>query len=65
MDELIGNLQTHGLNKQGDFSKKEVKKDKYYVLKVSQNDIYEEHEDIAYLTRRFQKIVRKHGGLMK
>lgn len=35
------------------------------MLKVSQNDIYEEHENIAYLTRRFQKIVREHGQLMK
>ena len=66
MDELIGNLQTHELNKHHDQSKREVKKDKSLALKVSQGDDGDDEEDdMAYLTRRFHKIMRKHGGFMK
>ena len=44
---------------------RKVKKDKPLALKATQSDDGEEEEDMAYLTRRFHKIVRKHGGFMK
>ncbi|XP_055835086.1 uncharacterized protein LOC129903561 [Solanum dulcamara] len=65
MDKLIRNPQTHKLNKKQDHSKKKAKKDKSLAFKAFQTDECEEDEDMAYLTRRFQKIVRKHGGFMK
>lgn len=40
--------------------KKESKKDKSLVLKISSGDAY-----MAYITKRFQKFVRKHGGFRK
>lgn len=62
MDTLIHNLQTHQLNRANDTTKK----DKSLVLKVAQCQEFDEDEDeMAYLTRRFQKFVRKHGGFKK
>ncbi|KAK4713349.1 hypothetical protein R3W88_019256 [Solanum pinnatisectum] len=53
------------MNRNQDTSKKEVKKDKSLALKISSGDTSSEEEDMAYLTRRFQKIVKKHGGFRK
>ncbi|XP_015161849.1 uncharacterized protein [Solanum tuberosum] len=65
MDALIENLQTHEMNKNQETLKKEVKRNKSLTLKVTSSEVSEEDEDMAYLTRRFQKIVRKHGGFRK
>ncbi|KAH0689430.1 hypothetical protein KY289_016788 [Solanum tuberosum] len=65
MDALIGNLQTYEMNRNQDTAKKEVKKDKSLALKISSGEISSEEEDMAYLTKRFQKIMRKHGGFRK
>lgn len=65
MDELIGNLQTYELNKQLGTSMKEGKKEKSITLKTSQNDVTEEENEMAYVTRRFQKIIKKHEGFQK
>ena len=35
------------------------------MLKVSQNDIAEDEEDMTYLTKRFQQRVKKHKGFLK
>ncbi|XP_070013569.1 uncharacterized protein [Nicotiana sylvestris] len=35
------------------------------VLKAESNDSSEEDSDMAYLTKRFQKIVRRNGGILK
>ncbi|KAH0645174.1 hypothetical protein KY284_033058 [Solanum tuberosum] len=48
-----------------DTSKKEAKKDKSLVLKIKSGDDSSEEDDMAYLTKRFQKIVRKHGGFKR
>ncbi|XP_075095154.1 uncharacterized protein LOC142173459 [Nicotiana tabacum] len=50
MDELVGNLKTY-----------EMKKTK----ETENNDSSEEHSDMAYLSRRFQKMVRRNGGIPK
>ncbi|KAH0692922.1 hypothetical protein KY290_021079 [Solanum tuberosum] len=46
---------------------KEGKKEKSVALKTSSNDGTEEEEedDMAYVTRRFQKIIKKHRGFQK
>ncbi|XP_015167052.1 uncharacterized protein [Solanum tuberosum] len=65
MDELIGNLQTYELNKQQWTNMKEGKKEKSVALKTSQNDVTGEEDEMAYVTKRFQKIIKKHGGFQK
>ncbi|XP_049342929.1 uncharacterized protein LOC125807259 [Solanum verrucosum] len=62
MDELIGNFQTYELNKQQGTNMKEGKKEKSVALKTSQNDVTEEDDEMTYVTRRFQKIIKKHEG---
>ena len=61
MDALIGNLQTHEMNRNHDQSKKEVKKDKSLMLKYKSEEDYSDN-NMAYLIHRFQKIVRKNKG---
>ena len=36
------------------------KKEKSVELKVSQNDTSEDKKDMSYLTKRFQRIVKRH-----
>ncbi|XP_070026216.1 uncharacterized protein [Nicotiana sylvestris] len=55
IDELIGNLKTYKMKKKKD-SEREPKKEKNLVLKVKSNDSSEEDSDMAYLTKRFQKM---------
>ncbi|XP_055814469.1 uncharacterized protein LOC129884146 [Solanum dulcamara] len=67
MDVLIGNLQTHEINKQYDGCKKDNNKDKSLSLKSDQSDDDEEEEDkdMAYLPHMFRKIMRKHDRFRK
>ena len=53
------------MNKSQDFSKKEAKKDKSLVLKFTPGEVSSEEDDMAYLTKRFQKIERKNEGFRK
>lgn len=62
-DVLIGNPQNHELNRHDGYKKKN-KNDKSLALK-STPSYDDKDEDIAYLTRRFCKIVRKHGDFGK
>ncbi|XP_070020494.1 uncharacterized protein [Nicotiana sylvestris] len=48
-----------------DSERREPKKEKNLVLKVDSNDSSEEDSDMAYLTKRFQKMVRRNGGMLK
>ncbi|XP_070006495.1 uncharacterized protein [Nicotiana sylvestris] len=65
MDELIGNLKTYEMKIKKDSEKREPKKEKNLVLKVENNNSSEEDNDMAYLTKRFQKMVRRNGGIPK
>ncbi|XP_015054944.1 uncharacterized protein LOC107001389 [Solanum pennellii] len=65
MDALIENLKTHEMNKSHDLSKREAKKDKSQMLKFKREEESSEDNDMAYLTRRFQKFVRKNKGFRK
>ncbi|XP_075080496.1 uncharacterized protein LOC142165996 [Nicotiana tabacum] len=65
MDELIGNLKTYEMKRQRDSERREPKKEKNLVLKAENNDSCEEDSDMAYLTKRFQKMVRRNDGIPK
>ncbi|XP_070005957.1 uncharacterized protein [Nicotiana sylvestris] len=65
MDELIGNLKTYEMKRQRDSERRKPKKEKNPVLKAENNDSSEEDSDMAYLTKRFQKMVRRNGGIPK
>ncbi|XP_015087062.1 uncharacterized protein LOC107030207 [Solanum pennellii] len=62
INALIGNLKTHEMNRSQDLSKKEAKKDKSSVVKFTPREASSEEDDIDYLTKRFQKIIRKNIG---
>ncbi|XP_070017871.1 uncharacterized protein [Nicotiana sylvestris] len=65
MDELIGNLKTYEMKINKDSERREPKKEKNLVLKAESSDSSEENSDMAYLTKRFQKMVRRNGGIPK
>ena len=65
IDELVGNLKTYEMKKKKDSERREPKKEKNLVLKAESNDSSSEDSNMAYLTRRFQKMVRRNGGIPK
>ncbi|XP_070050855.1 uncharacterized protein [Nicotiana tomentosiformis] len=56
IDELVGNLKTYEIKKKKDNERREPKREKNLVLKIDNNDLSGEDGDMAYLTRRFQKM---------
>ncbi|XP_075107044.1 uncharacterized protein LOC142180026 [Nicotiana tabacum] len=65
IDELIGNLKTYEMKRKKDLEKREPKKEKSLVLKADNSDSSGDETDMAHLTRRFQKMVRRNGGIPK
>ncbi|XP_070028803.1 uncharacterized protein [Nicotiana sylvestris] len=65
IEELIGNLKTYKMKIKKDIERREPNKEKNLVLKAKNNDSSEEDSDMAYLTKRFQKMVRRNGGIPK
>ncbi|XP_070017877.1 uncharacterized protein [Nicotiana sylvestris] len=65
MDELIGNLKTYQMKRKKDSERREMKKEKNLVLKAQSSDSSDEDSDMAYLTKRFQKMVQRNGGIPK
>ncbi|XP_075092111.1 uncharacterized protein LOC142172404 [Nicotiana tabacum] len=66
IDELVGNLKTYEMKKKKkDNERREPKREKTLVLKTYINDSSGEDGDMSYLTRRFQKMVRRNGGIPK
>ncbi|XP_070030006.1 uncharacterized protein [Nicotiana sylvestris] len=59
MDELIGNLKTYELKTKKDSERREPMKEKNLVLKAKSSDSSDEDSDMAYLTKRFQKMMWK------
>ncbi|XP_070009773.1 autophagy-related protein 23-like [Nicotiana sylvestris] len=53
------------MKKKKDSERREPMKEKNLVLKAKNNDSSEEDSDMAYLTRRFQRMVRRNGGIPK
>ena len=64
MDALIGNKQTHEMNRNHDQSKKEVKKDMSLMLKYKSEEDSSD-DDMSYLINKFQKILRKNKSFKK
>ncbi|XP_060178250.1 uncharacterized protein LOC132608205 [Lycium barbarum] len=57
---------TSQLKRQQDLEKREPIKEKILVLKAAAKSQFSDDEsDMAYLTRRFQKMVRKYGGFQR
>ncbi|XP_019232798.1 PREDICTED: uncharacterized protein LOC109213456 [Nicotiana attenuata] len=48
-----------------DDERREPKKEKNLVLKAERSDSSDKDSDMAYLTKRFQKMVRRNGGIPK
>nr|XP_009618787.1 uncharacterized protein LOC104110921 [Nicotiana tomentosiformis] len=65
IDELVGNLKTYEIKKNKDNERRESKREKNLVFKTDNNDSGGEDADMAYLTKRFQKLVRRNGGIPK
>ncbi|XP_070055307.1 uncharacterized protein [Nicotiana tomentosiformis] len=65
IDELIGNLKTYEMKKKKDNERREPQIGKNLVLKKEKNDSSGENADMAYLTKRFQKMVRRNRGIPK
>ncbi|XP_070040790.1 uncharacterized protein [Nicotiana tomentosiformis] len=65
IDELIGNLKTYEMKKKKDNERREPKKEKNLVFKADNSDSSGDNADMDYLTRRFQKMVRRNGGIPK
>ncbi|XP_070049179.1 uncharacterized protein [Nicotiana tomentosiformis] len=59
IDELIDNLKTYEMKKKKDHERKEPKMEKNLVLKTDNNESSGEDVDMAYLTKRFQKMVSR------
>ncbi|XP_070015382.1 uncharacterized protein [Nicotiana sylvestris] len=56
MDELIGNPKTYEKKRKKNSERREPKKEKNLVLKAESSDSSDEHSDMAYLTKKFQKM---------
>ncbi|XP_070019798.1 uncharacterized protein [Nicotiana sylvestris] len=65
IDEHVGNLKTYEMKKKKDSERREPKREKNLVVKIENNDSSGEDGDMAYLTRRFQKMVHRNGGTLK
>ncbi|XP_047263642.1 uncharacterized protein LOC124896147 [Capsicum annuum] len=65
MDELIGNLKSYEMKKQQEQDKKEPKKEKALALKAAKGEACEKEEDVAYITERFLKVLRRNGGFQR
>ncbi|XP_070007190.1 sporulation-specific protein 15-like [Nicotiana sylvestris] len=65
IDELIGNLKTYEMKRKKDNKRREPKKKKNLVLKAESSDSSDEDSDMAYLSKRFQKMVRRNCSIPK
>ncbi|XP_070028926.1 E3 ubiquitin-protein ligase BRE1-like [Nicotiana sylvestris] len=65
VDELIGNLKKYEMKRKKDSERKEPKKEKNLVLRAENSGSSEEDSDMAYLTKRFQKMVQRNCGILK
>ncbi|XP_070010331.1 uncharacterized protein [Nicotiana sylvestris] len=65
IEELVGNLKTYEMKRKIDSERREPKKEKNLVLKVNSNESREEDSDMAYLTKRFHKMIKRNGEMLK
>ncbi|XP_070014928.1 uncharacterized protein [Nicotiana sylvestris] len=60
-----GTTQTCEMKRKIDSERREPKIEKNMVLKADSNDSSKEDSDMTYLNKRFQKMVRRNGGMLK
>ncbi|XP_070017810.1 uncharacterized protein [Nicotiana sylvestris] len=66
VDELVSNLKTYEMKKKNKHNeRRDTNREKNLVLKTDNNDSSGEDGDMAYLTRRFQKMVHRNGVIPK
>ncbi|XP_070013530.1 uncharacterized protein [Nicotiana sylvestris] len=65
MDKLVDNLNTYEMKIKKDSERREPKKEKNLALKAKSSDLSDEDSDMAYLTKRFQRMVQRNGGIPK
>ncbi|XP_019250864.1 PREDICTED: uncharacterized protein LOC109229765 [Nicotiana attenuata] len=65
IDELIGNLKTYEMKRKKDLERREPNEERNLVLKAALTDSSSDESEMTYLTRTFQKMVRKNGGIPK
>ncbi|XP_070031606.1 uncharacterized protein [Nicotiana tomentosiformis] len=65
IDELVENLKTYEMKKKKDHKRRKPKRRKNMVLKTDSNESSGEDVDMAYLTKRFQKMCGKLGDFIK
>lgn len=65
MDELIRNLKTHKLEKKQKQEKKEPKREKSLYLKASKSNSSKDDVDIAYLSKKIIRAIKKSGKFQK
>ncbi|XP_070005325.1 uncharacterized protein [Nicotiana sylvestris] len=53
------------MKRKKDSERREPKKEKNLVLKAERSDSSDEESDMAYLTKRFQNMIRRNGGIPK
>ncbi|XP_060210774.1 uncharacterized protein LOC132637744 [Lycium barbarum] len=61
----IGNLKTYEVKKKKELEIWEPKKERNLVLKAAKSDSSGDESDMAYITKRFRKMIRKNGGFFK
>lgn len=65
MDELIENIQIYKLNRKQGSTMNEGMKETSVALEISSNNGTDEEDEMANITRRLQKIIKKHGDFQK
>ncbi|XP_059292497.1 uncharacterized protein LOC132045948 [Lycium ferocissimum] len=65
LDELIGKLKTCEMKRNKDLERREPKNEKSQVLKAAKSDTSSDESEMAYLTRRFYKMILRNGGVPK
>lgn len=59
-------MKTYDLNRKQRTTADKGKKENPIALRTfSKNDVIEEEEEMAYITKKFQKIIKKHGAFQK
>ncbi|XP_070013435.1 COP1-interactive protein 1-like [Nicotiana sylvestris] len=64
-DVIPRNKLTYEMKRKKDSERRESKKEKNLVLKAKSSDSSDEDSGMTYLTKRFQKMVRRNGGIPK
>ncbi|XP_070003298.1 uncharacterized protein [Nicotiana sylvestris] len=65
LNVLPGSWESKEIKRKKDSERRDPKNEKNLVLKAESSDSSDEDSDMAYLTKRFQKMVRRNSGIPK